>query len=293
MQMNLGPPSGRRATDDSPVKKPSLLDDLFSDPTKAAKDAPKNRADEDLSRPRSLVEDVFLNEPAKARKRFPVWLIVVGAVLLSVVGSIFMYRSNQAEPPLWKEEPKPKLEMATPPPVPPLPGEPQQQSVSKQAAAPEPVVKQSQNQPPKEAPASREPSVVQNQPPAATSIRPAEKAKRSEAPKAVTPAPPAATDTKPGEKPKLLREPEDLAKEQKAFDLLREKSEPARQLLQGGLDQFQFLQYEVIPKDAGQYWVDLVAAQKGTGLAFHFIWAVNPDKQTTRALSQAARDIDH
>ncbi len=274
MQTKPGQPSGRRATDASPEKKPSLLDDLFIDPAKRAKDAQKKRADEDLSHLPSLVEDVFLSKPPQDRKRFPVWLFVIGAILLTVFGSLLMYRSNQAEPPVWKEEPKPKLEMATPPPVPPLSDERQG------------------NTPPKAVPPASKPS-VQSQQPVPPPIRPAEKVKQPETAKAVNPAPSQETETKPGDKPKLLREPEDLAKERKAFDLLREKSQAARQLLDGSLAPFRFLQYEVIPKDAGQYWVDLIAEQQGTGLAIHFIWAVNPDKQTTRALSQAARDIDH
>ncbi len=278
MQTTPGQPSGRRATDESPTRKPSLLDDLFSDPAKREKAARKDRAEEDLSHPPSLVEDVFLSEPAKTRKRIPVWLLVAGAILLSVGGSLLVYRSNQTAPPAWKEDPKPKLEMATPPPVPPLPGETEVKTPAKEPA--------------KEAPVIPSPS-VEKQAPVQPAIKPAGKPRQPETARAVKPPLSSETETKAENKPKLLREPEDLAKEQRAFDLLREKSQAARQLLDGNFEQFRFLQYEVIPKDAGQYWVDLVAAQKGTNLAVHFIWAVNPEKQTTKALSQAARDIDH
>ena len=279
MQTTPGQPSGRHSTDESPAKKPSLLDDLFSDPAKREKEAQKSRVDEDLSHPPSLVEDVFLSEPAQTRKRIPVWLFVLGAILMSVGGSLLVYRSNQTAPPAWKEDPKPKLEMATPPPVPPLPGETEVKTPAKEPA--------------KEAPLIPSPS-VEKQASVRPAIKPAEKPRQPETAKVVKPPVSTVTETKDSEnKPKLLREPEDLAKEQRAFDLLREKSPAARQLLDGNLEQFRFLQYEVIPKDAGQYWVDLVAEQKGAGLPVHFIWAVNPDKQTTKALSQAARDIDH
>ncbi len=278
MQTTPGQPSGRRSTDESPAKKPSLLDDLFSDPARREKEAQKSRVDEDLSHPPSLVEDVFLSEPAEARRRIPVWLFVFGAILLTMGGSLLVYRSNPTAPPAWKEDPKPKLEMATPPPVPPLPGETEMKTPAKAPA--------------KEAPVIPTPSVAK-QAPAPPALKPAEKPRPPEAAKAVKPPLSSQTEPKAEDKPKLLREPEDLAKEQRAFDLLREKSQAARQLLDGNFEQFRFLQYEVIPKDAGQYWVDLVAAQKGTNLAVHFIWAVNPDKQTTKALSQAARDIDH
>jgi hypothetical protein len=292
MQTTPGQPSGRRETDDSPEKKPSLLDDLYSDPAKREKESLKSRADEDLSHPTSLVEDVFLSEPPEARKRFPVWLLVLGAILMTVGGSLLVYRSNQAEPPVWKEEPKPQLEMATPPPVPPLPGEPQGNTISKETASPEPAASEPPSQPPKEALPAPKPSVPtpQTVPPP---IKPAQSPSQPQTAKTVKPPVSSGTETEPENKPKLLREPEDLAKEQKAFDLLREKSLAARQLLDGNLEQFRFLEYQVIPKEAGQYWVDLVAAQKGSELAVHFIWTVNPDKQTTKALSQAARDIDH
>lgn len=282
MRTTPGQPSDRRATGHSQEKKPSLLDDLYADPAKREKErekeAQRSRVEEDLSHPPSLVEDVFLAEPAKAKKRAPVWLFVLGAILISVVGSLLVYRSDRAAPPVWKEDPRPKLEMATPPPVPPLPGE-----VETKTTAQEPA---------KQAPVTPAPS-VQQQPPPPPIIKSAEKPRPTETAKVAKPPVSSTPDTPAENKPKLLREPEDLAKEQRAFDLLREKSQAARQLLDGNLEQFRFLQYEVIPKDAGLYWVDLIAEQKGAGVALHFIWAVNPDKQTTKALSQAARDIDH
>jgi len=292
MQMTPEPPSDGRATDHSRERKPSLLDDLYSDPAKREKELPKTRAEEDLSHPPSLVEDVFLSEPPKARKRFPVWLFVLGAILLTVVGSLLMYRSNTAAPPAWKEEPKPKLEMATPPPVPPLPGESQGQAVSKEPVTTEAGAAKMPSEPPRQAPPLAKPS-AQGPPGVTQPARAPQSVQGRVTAKAGNPPIASESGTKAGDKPKLLREPEDLAKEQRAFDLLREKSQAARQLLDGNLEQFQFLQYEVIPKEAGHYWVDLVAAQKGTNLAVHFIWAVNPDKQTAKALSQAARDIDH
>jgi hypothetical protein len=277
MQTTPRQPSGRRPTDHSHDRKPSLLDDLYSDPEKREKEAQKSRAEEDLSHPPSLVEDVFLAEPARGKNRIPVWLLVVGTILVSVVGSLLIYRSNQAAPPVWEEDPRPKLEMAPPPPVPPLPAE-----TAAKTSAKEPV---------KQAPVIPSPS-AEKQIPVQPASTPAEKPKRPETAKVAKP--PAAVPERAAEnKPKLLREPEDLAKEQRAFDLLRQKSQAAQQLIAGNLEQFHFLQYEVIPKDGGQYWVDLIAEQKGAGVALHFIWAVNPDKQTTQALSQAARDIDH
>ncbi|RPJ61193.1 MAG: hypothetical protein EHM23_07790 [Acidobacteria bacterium] len=273
MPITPGPPSGGRETDHSPEKKPSLLDDLFLDPAKREKEAQKSRVDEDLSHPPSLVEDVFPSGPPKAKKRIPVWFFVFAAIIVSVFGSVLVYRSNSAAPPLWKEEPKPKLEMATPPPVPPLPGEPSQE-------------------PAKEVPQTPKPS-VQKQTPLQRPVKPAQAPIQPETRKGINPPASSGTGTVAESKPKLLREPEDLAKEQRAFDLLREKSQAARQLLEGNLEQFRFLEYQVIPQEAGLYWVDLVAEQKGAGLAVHFIWTVNPDKQTAKALSQAARDLDH
>ncbi|MFB3905966.1 MAG: hypothetical protein ACE15E_21175 [Acidobacteriota bacterium] len=270
-------PADHRAADHSPERRPSLLDDLYSDPGKREKAVVKSRVEEELSHPPSLVEDVFLSELPKSRRRIPVRLLVFGAILLSVGGSLLVYRSNKGQPPPWKEEPAPKLEMATPPPVPAPAGEAKENTLSKERVQEEPAL----------------PSAgVQKQAPAAQPVKPAQAKKQPQTAKAVKAPPVSSTETRPENKPKLLREPEDLAKEQRAFDLLREKSQAARQLLEGNLEQFRFLEYQVIPKDAGQYWVDLVAEQKGAGLAVHFIWTVNPDKQTTRALSQAARDID-
>ncbi|RPJ87042.1 MAG: hypothetical protein EHM18_03135 [Acidobacteria bacterium] len=273
MPITPGPPSGGRETDHSPAKKPSLVDDLFLDPTKREKEAQQSRVDEELSHPPSLVADVFQSGPPKAKKRIPVWFFVFAAIIVSVCGSVLVYRSNSAAPPIWKEEPKPKLEMATPPPVPPLPGEPEAEPAKAVTVTPKPS--------------------VQKQPLLQRPIKPAQAPIEPETTKLTKPPASSGTGTGTETKPKLLREPEDLAKEQRAFDLLREKSQAARQLLEGNLEQYRFLEYQVIPQEAGQYWVDLVAEQKGAGRAVHFIWTVNPDRQTAKALSQAARDLDH
>ncbi|RPI28567.1 MAG: hypothetical protein EHM61_04700 [Acidobacteria bacterium] len=259
--------------------RPSLVDDLFSAPsTKPAKAPGRSHEEEDQTRNPSLVQDVFAAGPRAAR-RFPIWLLVLVAITVTVVGSVLVYRSKPSQLIRLAEEERPALEMADPPPVPPPPIEtPNPEDLLDETP---PVSKGGQTN----APAP--PAPVQNPAPATDSRKPAvAKVPGNQA------QPPGETETKPGAKPKLLREPEDLAKEQKAFDILREKSARARQLVDGNLEQYRFVEYQVIPKEAGQYWVHIVAELKGTGRATHLIWAVNPDKQTTKPLSQAARDLE-
>jgi len=109
-----------------------------------------------------------------------------------------------------------------------------------------------------------------------------------------TPAPSVEAST--DDKPKLVRGPDDgraaQEKERKSFDLLLEKSTAARLLFEGQIEQVRFLEWQALPKEAGQFWIDLIAALEGTPQPVHFIWAVDPDKQAVRAMSQGARDLE-
>ncbi|HXK62086.1 MAG TPA: hypothetical protein PLP42_19545 [Acidobacteriota bacterium] len=250
--------------------RPSLVDELFSSSVPKKKTTTEHKSQGEgggeASSP-SLVQDVFAAE-SKTIRRIPAWLLVLLAITVTVVGSVMVYRSYPSRVAELYEENKPPVPMAEPPPVPPL-------DLADRAGL--------VNDPPG---TDTENPQVQQSPDRASQPRAQAAAPES------TRAKPSAADTESGAKPKLLREPEDLAKEQKAFDVLREKSLAARRLVAGDLDQYRFVEYQVIPKGEGVYFVHILAESKAAGRVSHFVWAVNPDKETARPMSQEARDLD-
>ena len=85
------------------------------------------------------------------------------------------------------------------------------------------------------------------------------------------------------------QQPSELA--ERAFQMLRAKSELANRLVEGGFADFGFLDWKGIERGSTEVYVDLVATSVSDGREVHFIWAVDVEAQSVKAMSQAARDL--
>lgn len=288
----------------------ALIEDLYQErrhaPPPQAVRPPKTNGKPEQEQT-SLIDVVFADQPAK-KKQNHTWYIVLGVIAVAAIGAILLNQRGETKqtdsgslseggaapvaelstsPAESGSEIVPPVQLApteTPGTQPPLPSEPatpasapNERSVSPTAPPPQPRTVEPQVQ-------RRNREDTSETAPS----RPA--AKRMER----TPAPSVEAST--DDKPKLVRGPDDgraaQEKERKSFDLLLEKSTAARLLFEGQIEQVRFLEWQALPKEAGQFWIDLIAALEGTPQPVHFIWAVDPDKQAVRAMSQGARDLE-
>jgi hypothetical protein len=263
------------------IPKTSLVEEWYRQPNKTVPaDYPADR-EEILAEPEpgaSLVDDI---RRTHAAKRFPVWLIVPAALIPVVVGSLLFYQPESAPPPP-DEAPstglaaeadlapsglleQPILETEHQPPPDAMPGS---EVASTVAVAKTPT--------PEPAPAGR-PSSPPRQPAA------------SPVPKSVTGEALAVDET-----PRLVRAPEILtaAAEREAFELLVLKSPTARDLIQDNNPAFNYVEWQATARDAGQFLISILAQIRETGQPVQLVWAVDTQKQTARAMSQAARDLE-
>jgi hypothetical protein len=267
---------------------PSLVDDVFAGRSSKAKGkSSKSEADPLSDRGPSLLDDVFAPE-VRLSPRIPLWVIVAALVVIFGAGlTIYRFSTGPISSPL-----EGAVEAMARPPLAPIP-----------EAAPEgptPVHGATVQPPPQTpvdagttAPAPRtgrvsretqETSPPTQRPPLS---RPGAAERTGSAP------PPRAAETQRDDKPKLLRgaeEPADVL-EQKSFEVLREKSETARQLLLGNIDGIRMIEWNATSQDGSLFLIDIVAETQGVQAA-HFVWAVDPQKQSVRAMSQAARDLE-
>jgi hypothetical protein len=228
----------------------------------------------------SILDDVFAEEAAKPARRFPIWLVVAAVLLAVLLGVLFVpgnggWSSNSD---LGLEPPAPPPEQ-TPPPTPSDLKVPQQPEPAVSGKDVTPV------QPPSTAPAATQPRSD-----AGVSARQDRQVVPSSPPTSAAAVP----GSKSGDKPQLVRDEGNAIakKEVRAFDILRQKSDAARRLIDGQVSGLRFVDWQTRALQGNEFLVDLLAEQSATGQQAHLVWSVDTQKETTRAMSQAARDLE-
>ena len=115
-------------------------------------------------------------------------------------------------------------------------------------------------------------------------------------------------DPEPGNKPVLQRETLNLVEETPepagqeveedeasilALEILKENSEIARQLIEGGgvLD-LSYQEWKTVRRNAPEFWIDVITQRTMGRGELHLIWTVNTETGVVSPLSQAARDVE-
>lgn len=235
----------------------------------------------------SLYEESLADR--SSRKKIPYGWIVVGLTALAMIIRLFIGSGEETAsgPAAHTPEFESGMQLAQDPPL-------AEQSPDSEESSPASA--------PPESPSANEvrvpgtPSPTAAQPPAAASPqRQAVSRTETRVPAASNPAaPPPARE----EAPQTAAEPAPANSVQaadspvaKAFQLLREKRELVEQLAtQGRSGNLELIQWQPIRSQPPEILIDVVARRQGEEI--HLIWAVNLDRQTVRAMSQAARDIE-
>ncbi len=84
--------------------------------------------------------------------------------------------------------------------------------------------------------------------------------------------------------------PEKTTGSKAAYDLLVKNSEVARKLTSNGFPDLQFKEWKPVKNSPPEFWINVVAAQAGRNV--EFVWVVNTESGTVKALSQNARDLE-
>jgi hypothetical protein len=271
------------------------LNDLFAERVSKSDDRKSKSEDEAQSAGGpSLLSDVFTPE-AKRKSRIPLWAVVTVLVVL-LAGALTIHRlvtgpvkssleravEAMAEP-VSQAEPPPSLqpdsETGTDPTL-TLPAAIAAASINLGTNAEPPPVQTSPAS--RETPETRVPAQAVTQPRPDTPQRPRPTSS------------PGSVQIRDEDKPKLVRGPEEPPDvlEQKAFEMLRDKSVTARALLLGSLESWRMLEWQATSTGAGEYLINIIAEVQSTGQRANFVWAVDPEKQTVRAMSQGARDLE-
>jgi len=84
--------------------------------------------------------------------------------------------------------------------------------------------------------------------------------------------------------------PEKTTGSKAAYDLLVKNSEVAQKLTSNGFPDLQFKEWKPVRNSPPEFWINVVAARAGQNV--EFVWSVNTESGTVRALSQNARDLE-
>ena len=236
-----------------------------------------SRADIEKAKPAheagpSLIDEVLESHPTQRARRFPMWLIV--AILLAVAVAVFALLPANGKKPLESVlESEGKVEppaLATPPPTP-----------ASEAGA-------GKSEPPAAQPQVTKPADAKPKPDL-------QRAAPGAQPRTATAQPaPARTEPQPADKPQLVRdEGNQIAqKEVKAYQILHQKSDAARRLIEGQVAGFRVIDWQTTPRQGDEFLVVLAAESAGNAQPVYLAWAVDTAKQTVRPMSQAARDLE-
>lgn len=102
----------------------------------------------------------------------------------------------------------------------------------------------------------------------------------------------ASPDTSTGDQQdesKPVAPPEKTTGSKAAYDLLIKNSEVARKLTTNGFPDLQFKEWKPVRNSPPEFWINVVASKAGQNV--EFVWSVNTESGTVRALSQNARDL--
>jgi hypothetical protein len=78
---------------------------------------------------------------------------------------------------------------------------------------------------------------------------------------------------------------------ERAFQILRAKSALANQLVEGGFTEYSFRDWKALERGATEVYVDLLVDSIPDDREVHFVWSVDVEAQSVRAMSQAAREL--
>jgi len=84
--------------------------------------------------------------------------------------------------------------------------------------------------------------------------------------------------------------PEKTAGSKSAYETLVKNSEVARKLTSNAYPDLQFKDWKPVRNSPPDFWINVVAARAGQEV--QFVWSVNTESGTVRALSQNARDLE-
>jgi curved DNA-binding protein CbpA len=246
----------------------------------------------------SILDDTLSERIGKSKRRFPVWIALFGLVGAAVVISFLTWSpvDVDSEPQLSETEQIlddiRASENEDSEAVDLLPAD-DPEPVSAEELD-EPLVSQQPSPPPVDSKTSVRPE-----------REPVSKPARSEPP--VTRPPlerkpvPAEPTTEIPEEPQENVEREDEAVEEepaiselaeRSFQILRAKSDLANQLIEGSLAKFNYKNWKAVERSSTEVYVDLVAEVVAEGREVHFVWAVDLEAQSVKAMSQAARDLE-
>ena len=77
------------------------------------------------------------------------------------------------------------------------------------------------------------------------------------------------------------------------YERLLDRSEVAARLAGGGFSTIQFVGWRIVQQNTRETWIDLIGRWTSSGDEVHFIWSVGRDSGEVRALSEAARNLEH
>ena len=102
--------------------------------------------------------------------------------------------------------------------------------------------------------------------------------------------PPAEEPEMPLEEPAAeIEEPEVSELAERAFQILRAKSDLANRLIEGAIDRVTYQSWTAVERDSSEVYVYLVAEEEGREV--HFVWSVEVETQAVKPISHAARAL--
>jgi hypothetical protein len=259
----------------------------------------------------SILDDTLSERTGTSKKWLPVWLVLFGIVAVGVVISFLTWSPVEVESDAeLSEEEKIVAEVQG---ARPDTQELQDDSVSEELELGEVVPETDVGGTPEEILQDRRETRIPEQPSeviASPPIEPRIEPKRTPPPEpkvaqsssqlsAEPDLPPASPQSEESTQPTEEIAQEEAAQEEqptselaeRAFQILRAKSELANRLVEGGFSDYGFLDWKGIERGSTEVYVDLLAESVSDGREVHFVWAVNLETQSVKAMSQAARDL--
>ena len=281
-----------------------LLDDHTSRKQEPKTTAPSVPQNGEQGRGPSILDDTLSERKGASKKWLPVWYVLFGIVAVGVVISFLTWSPVDVETDSELSEAEKIVAEAQA--VRSEEQEPEDESASEEfengETYSEPKVGGTQEEnlpkgqetlsPGKASQVVAAPPVEQRSEP--TQTRPSKPKVAASVPQ--SPASPQAEESEPA--PEEVAQEEAVPEEQgrselaeRAFQILRAKSELANRLVEGDFPDYGFRDWKVLERSATEVYVDLLADSVSDGREVHFVWSVDVEAQSVRAMSQAARDL--
>jgi len=233
----------------------------------------------------SLFDEVFSDKGGSRQRKLPMWPVVVVVFVLIFVILFLLLREDS-----------PTEEDVLISGIGANPGAPLQVSADSPQAPPEGDLGRAVSEgkmPEKEAPDSKPQQPLSHQTAGKPASAVSEKTSRGSSPKAKRRGGASSpvllrTEVNPpgGSQQNLSKNPDD----EKYFEELVSLSPKIRRLVEGALSDFRFVEWNVLRRDGGEIWLEIVA-QQGDGEIANFIWSLDVNKKTIQPLNATARDL--